>query len=307
MHNSLFLLDPTDELVNEALSLNPTSLFVNIHHLGRPCLTQVRDAGVHLYASVDMLSGEDLWEQFPGSQPVTADGSPLEADQGYTPTTPTNRDVYHNRVQQIRNALNTYAFDGLWLDSLRWPGRCPHPKIIDTGHDEKTLAQFRDETGVTEATGEAWHRWKVQKVVDVVAEIRDTIKAASDDILLGYFSLPWLQKEYDGAVVTVFGQDLAQLAEHLDVVSPMTYHAMCGKDTAWIASVVQEAAQLTNKPVLPLVQTENIPRDITTEEFAASLVEANKAPSEGSIIFFLDDLLKQPEKKEEVERLFTNV
>lgn len=71
----------------------------------------------------------------------------------------------------------------------------------------------------------------------------------------------------------------------------------------WILSA-KYFRDITQKPILPIIQTEDKPNKINQVEFEKQLIESLKNPAEGTIIFFLEDLLKDPDKIAVVRSFF---
>jgi len=118
------------------------------------------------------------------------------------------------------------------------------------------------------------------------------------------FAVPWRETDFNGTIKKVTGQDFKSLAKYIDVFSPMVYHKMCGQPTKWIHEIVGYMDKLTGKPILPIIQTEDKPEEISGKEFKEGVNRAIRKPSQGAIIFFLEDLLKDKSKVEVVKEIF---
>jgi hypothetical protein len=82
-----------------------------------------------------------------------------------------------------------------------------------------------------------WVRWRCSLFTDWVREFRDATRPGA---LLGTFHNPWTDEERDGARIEKLAIDLRAQAAHVDVFSPMPYHARFGhaKDPGWISRQV---------------------------------------------------------------------
>ena len=69
------------------------------------------------------------------------------------------------------------------------------------------------------------------------------------------------------------------------------------------SSAVKYLDRITGRPVLPIVQTEDKPRRIKPQEFKEELRQAIKPPSEGVIVFFLEDLVKNHQKLARIQEI----
>ena len=99
--------------------------------------------------------------------------------------------------------------------------------------------------------------------------------------LLGAFVVPWTQGERDAAVLTLLAQDAFGLAEQLDVLSPMIYHRMCGRDPAWIAGMTAYFRERAACPVWPIVQSAEVP----ATEFRRAVDAAARGGAPGILVF----------------------
>src|SRR5262249_9129525 len=115
---------------------------------------------------------------------------------------------------------------------------------------------------------------------------------------LGMFALPWRVTDHEGAIRSIAGQDIEQLAPYVDVISPMTYHKLCYQSASWIREVTQDFHRRTGKPILPVVESLDLPTPMAAEEFDDALVKGLDAPSEGVMIFTLEPLVNDEGKQQ---------
>lgn len=73
------------------------------------------------------------------------------------------------------------------------------------------------------------------------------------------------------------GQDHIRLGQTLNLVSPMLYHRMIGKPTAYIREYVAWLASVCTAEVLPILQTKDMPDDRPDELHAAEMFAARDA------------------------------
>lgn len=203
---------------------------------------------------------------------------------------PNNKEIRQNRLTEIKDLVNNSQVDGIWLDFIRFPllWEVKKPRI-GKAHICSRCKQIKERTKV---------------VGSFVSETHALLHQSGKNSLLGMFSVPWRKKDFGGAITKVIGQDFKRLAKYIDIFSPMVYHKMCGRKTRWIHEIVSYMDKITGKPILPIVQTEDKPKKISGEEFKKEVEEAIRKPSQGAIIFFLEDLLKDKNKVAVVREIF---
>jgi hypothetical protein len=190
------------------------------------------------------------------------------------------------------------------------------PKLVQTSFDEPTVSRFFAETGLQIPGGDVnriiiedhfaeWVKWKASMITSWVKCAKEMLRGVSPGLTMGLFGVPWLKREYAGAIRNVIGQDYAALAEHVDVFSPMAYHAMCGRPVSWIADSAAEIKADTGKRVMPVVQCTDMPRELGAEEFTEALRAALGGGTDGIMLFELNALLES-EKKDIVKQVFAS-
>jgi len=109
---------------------------------------------------------------------------------------------------------------------------------------------------------------------------------------MGLFGVPWRLADHDGAILRIVGQDYRALGEHVDVLSPMAYHLMCGQEPAWIGQVVAEVHAQSGRPVWPIIQSIDMPTVLSAQEYDRALEVALCSPaSDGVLVFTMQGAL----------------
>lgn len=265
-------------------------------------------AGMRVYAEFGCFVGQKWWDQVPSSRPITETGEPLPPFEWYHGVNPANPVVRAGLLAALEELLTAHQVDGVWLDFIRWPCKweSPTPHLVHTSFDPDTVARFAADIGlelptgdaatvaraILERHGRAWSEWRCKQVTSWVAEARRVLKRIRPDATLGLFGVPWRRADYDGAILTVVGQDFAALGEHVDVFSPMVYHVMCGQPPEWIDKVSAEVRALSGRPVWPIVQAVDEPKPMSAQDYRAALTVATRsAATEGVIVFHLRGVL----------------
>jgi uncharacterized lipoprotein YddW (UPF0748 family) len=263
--------------------------------------------GMKIYAEFGCFQGKQWWDTFPESRPILADGTPLGAIDWYCGVNPSIPVVREQLLEKLAILLTNYALDGVWLDFIRWPGRWESatPQLLQTSFDEPTLARFaadsiidfaaikqwRENPSANPDYTNSWVAWRMNQITSWVADARKVVDAIRPTATLGLFAVPWLQSDFEGAIHSVIGQNFAALADYVDIFSPMTYHLMCGQPTTWIADVAREIAQLTGKPICPIIQSVDYPIPLSVEEYQRALKATNGA-ADGVIVFTLQGIVE---------------
>ena len=249
----------------------------------------------------------------PEIRPIGADGQPLSIVPGYTAfSCPLAHWWRERRLAQIEQLLQEHEIDGLWLDFIRYPGRWerPQPTLDQSCFCDESLARFEEFAGLTvpsDTTSQCatwildtapgqWAAWKCSVIAEFVSQIKALLREAKPQAILGMFSVPWGPGDNDNAIQRVIGQDFARLAQHIDFFSPMVYHTMCGRPVEWIGKHTHYLAQVTGKPVIPIVQAIDKPNSMPRGEFRKALLEGLAEPSAGVMMFRLEDVVTDEEK-----------
>ena len=260
------------------------------------------NAGMAVYAEFGCFVGAHLWERFPASRPLTAGGGRMEPDGPYWGVNPAIGIVRQDRLQALERLLTDCYLDGVWLDFVRWPchWEVHDPTLVQTSFDRETLARFSADAGVVLPVGDApavaqtilsemadaWTTWRCDQITSWVSQARDLVARVRPGALLGLFGVPWRLSDYDGAILTIIGQDYRALGPFIDVFSPMVYHTMCGFKPTWIGQVTEEIRALSGRPVWPIIQSVDDPSPLSAEEYGRALDVALGSPSSAGVLVF---------------------
>jgi len=307
MTKGIFLLDKlTEEKVKQIVNLGVDTVFIGHQNFDQKLGKKLKNNGLKIYIEVGIFVGEEWWEKYPDCRPVDKNGNLMDKIHWYAGVCPNHQGVRREKLRLIKSIIDNYHIDGIWLDFIRYP--CHWEEIRSKNIAEYCFCQNclnkfkKDEGGKSE--GKKWVQWKCNQITNFVGEIHRLIDRSGKDIKLGMFSVPWRKSDFGGAITKIIGQDFKSLAKYIDVFSPMVYQKMCGRKTDWIYEIVAYMKKITRCQVLPIVQTEDKPTKLTAEEFADELKQACKFPSEGVIVFFLEDLLKNGNKLKIVKETF---
>ena len=292
---------------------------VFLKHLDPEWCAALQESGLDVYASHGIFVANDgLWQDIPESRPITAAGTPAPVEEWYRPALPSSTAVRELRLRQLDGMLRDLPLDGLWLDFIRWPARWEkrQPNLYHSSFDAATLRRFLDDTGIelmvadpqpaaadwilTNAA-DVWHAWRCAQIASFVDEARALLAGRRPDALLGAFTVPWTGGPLDGlpveqANIRIVGQDPALLGPRVDVLSPMVYHRLCGRDADWPGQVTSMLSEQVGCEVWPTVEA--IVDDVAygADEFASVCESAHRAGGGGLVVFNLAGLLSDSEK-----------
>jgi hypothetical protein len=306
--------------------LGITGVWVGHSKVDEELIRRCHGQGAKVYAEMGIMSGASRadYEAHPDVQPIGADGQPLTVVAGYTAfACPLAAWWQGQRLAQIEHLMREYELDGLWLDFIRYPARWerPQPTLDQSCFCGESLARFEafaDLTipGNTTAQRAAWilgqavdqwAAWKCSVIAEFVCQIRSLLHDTRPQATLGMFSIPWGSEDFNNAIQHVIAQDLTQLAQHVDVFSPMLYHTMCGRHVEWVGAHTRYLAQVTGRPVIPIVQAVDQPTPMRRGEFRQALLQGLAEPSAGVMMFRLEDVAGDSEKLAALQEIYGGI
>jgi hypothetical protein len=287
-------------------------------------VARLQGRGVRVYAEFNTMHHAPFLERHPDAAPVGTDGRVCPPPDGWQGVCPTHAGYRADRMAAFRAALADFAIDGIWLDyhhsHASWEQATPN--LPDTCFCPRCLAAFQAETGNTLPAQDAaavllgplrtaWTAWRCAVFTDWVRAFRAIRDAVRPDALLGTFHCPWTDSERDGALTKRLALDLRTQREHIDVFSPMPYHARFGHatDTGWIARQglwlggfleiggdPGPAVARGPKHLWPIVQLSDWGESVPQEQVTDVLHAGTQPPATGITVFAWGSLQEQPEK-----------
>jgi hypothetical protein len=293
------------------------AVFVSHGELSAELIRRCHREGAKVYAEFGVFAGAATAEKYPELWPINERGERHARDEWYLGLCPTVEWFRKERLRLIGECARAYEIDGLWLDFIRYPGHWEvrAPRLEQGCFCEACLEAFGRQSGVRLPAGstaqraevilrehlDAWTRFKCESIRDFCAEARRALKAERPSALLGAFVVPWMESDHDNAIERIIGQDFELLAPQLDVLSPMSYHAMCGRPVEWVGGVNQYLVAKTGREVWPIVQaTEREARygdaPVDAEAFRQALTQGLSGGATGVLMFRLVDCTEDNRK-----------
>ncbi|SMF16936.1 hypothetical protein SAMN02745866_01105 [Alteromonadaceae bacterium Bs31] len=304
---AFFLEEITEDIIEQIIASGINEISLKWEHYDNELVNLLRTSNIKVYIEVSLFVSEELWQKYPDSRPLDRDGKLMDPINWYYGVCPNHVKVREEKLSIIARIIETFNFDGLWLDFIRYP--CHWEAARDSNITEycfckNCLEKFEKDRGGS-PEGDAWVAWKCQQITEFVRDVRERVDLSGKNIQLGMFAVPWIGNTCGNAIHSIVCQDFPRLSKYIDVFGVMTYHKLADQSANWIEEVVDKLAKITGKPVVPLVQSIDTPTLISKEDFEHSIGLAVGEPSKGVIIFHFHDLLANQRKYEVVKKLFT--
>lgn len=276
------------------------------------------------FDAIELHKNPDLYS-------ITADGK-LAIDDWVEFACPSRKSFKQKKIEYISNLVKELNPDGLSIDFIRnfvyWEKVSPDFTLKDFNNscfDDTCMVNFQAATGIhipdsiyapsqyaewiKENQFEQWVDWKCSVITNMVRDIASAAKKLNPNIRINIHAVPWRKNDFGGAEKIIAGQNLIDLNEYTDYISPMTYEHMVKRDPQWVHSVVDDFYNQTGGKIIPSIQVNKsyLDNPLTINEFKKSLKEALKEPSKGVIFWSWDQLDDQPEKKNVAKEIFDNI
>ncbi|MBC7321109.1 hypothetical protein H5T89_10755 [bacterium] len=307
---------------NETLKdYNINAVFISHKNLNQEIIRRIHKEGAKVFAEIGIFVGKDIVEKHPDLAPIGVDGRPLAHIKWYMGINPAIDWYREKKLSEIRETLDKYNIDGLWLDFIRYPchWEVPNPKLEQSSFDEVSLKKFEKYIGI-EIPGlaihdkakwildnklEDWTRWKCEQITSFCRDTRKIVNTVNPNVILGIFSVPWREDQFGGAIFNIVAQDFKALSQYIDVFSPMVYHLMCGFPVSWIRDYSLYLKDKTQKAVVPIVQA--IDEPLKLDNFEDVIEVSLDADLNGVIIFTAQAVFKDEVKIGVFKRHFLSV
>lgn len=270
-----------------------------------------RDMKLYLILQIFFYWGVD--EEEPELCSINAEGECAKQDW-VTFACPSRESYRERKLDAIEGWVEGIEPDGISIDFIRhyqfWEKVYPETKaedLVQTCFDDACMERFQEETEIKIPESEAepesraawiqdnqmddWVEWKAGLITSMVEQIVERAKSVDKDIKTNAHLVPWRRDDWDGAILSVIGQDFAAIAEHVDAVSPMAYSHMLHRDPEWIESVLADVETQIDDGVkiIPSVQVDQYEEyddpEMSEDDFQKIMEESLAGPSDGVIWF----------------------
>jgi hypothetical protein len=242
-------------------------------------IERIHRLGLRFLGSISCFSSHGdankLLEHRPELHPILETGERRPLMEWYIGVTPTFDDYRESRLDLLENILRNHELDGMWLDFIRWPLhweleiRRGASEPLQSSFDPHTLQRFLEYAdlempGHIRSTPEQAHwilnehrgRWtdfKCTVITNFVAQANERVKSIRATVDTGVFLVP----ASDEKRAYLVGQRIADLASHVDFLSPMAYHPVLHRTPQWAIGVVNDEVNRAPGQIIPVYQVDS--------------------------------------------------
>lgn len=285
----------------------------------------LKERGIAYFAVLNICFDTGFSSTRPDMLGIDQWGRPGVQQDWYAGMPPDRQDNLDHKIGLLKRGVEALQPDAVHLGFIRWPGfwetwlegdlRQEKPEYCFSA---QTINRFNAETGCDVPAGdpsrsaavifanhrERWTTWKCGRVVAAIAQIRQALAPIKPDLPYSINTLPFFCSDFDNAVEEVFGQNVAMLADVVDIFEVMAYHQILAKPVGWPAAVATDIIRRSGQKAICTLQGKALyldgmhagkgrQADITAEDFDAALAATEATPIEGVCIFTFTDLLDQ--------------
>lgn len=286
--------------------------------LNQELIRELHAQGIKVYAEVGIFTGQEYWIKDPGTRPINSQGEPIAKQDWYVGLCPTQEKLRGEKLSYIKKIVEDFEIDGIWLDFIRYPchWEVVFPILEETCFCDVCIEKFKNDAKVSfpvdlkSAKDKAgfimgscklkWYDWRCEQITSFVREAKKILSDKNPRLELGLFAVPWVEGEFDNAIISIIAQDFKKLSTYIDIFSPMVYYKMCGKDKSWVGKVIRNMQDKTNKKIVPILQAEGISQIELAQDINEALLNSNS----GVVIFNADTILNDDKKENTVRGIF---
>lgn len=309
--------------------LGVNAVFVNSGSINQEMITRARSEGLQVFAEFATLNGKNYVEKHPEAWAINEKGEQVKSASWFMGVCPSEPGFRKYRFNQLRDLLQKYDLDGVWMDYVHWHAQFedPEPILPETCFCEHCLHGFSAYSSIEipiltlpekaqwilNNHDKAWRDWRCWVIFDWTVEMKKIIKEIKPEAVLGLYHCPWDDQEYDGARRRILGLDYDLLKETVDVFSPMVYHGSMGRNPEWVQeNIIWFCNRLnvekdTYPKVWPIVQAHDDPAGISPKEFEIVLKGGLTAESSGVMMFTTHAIAADEDKTEVMKRVYTDL
>ena len=303
----------------------------NHHGLPPEQTARAHREGAWVFAEFGVFRNQRLVKERPELWPIDSDGKPISPTERFLGLCPTNERYNREKLQELKRLMRQRELAGVWLDYLHFhcDFELPDPPLVQSCFNDSCLRRFEKDTGIRlqgkstadkagwilENNLKEWTDWKCSVITDFARRVRELIDAECPGMLLGIYSCPWTDDEYDGGMRKIVAEDIAKLARHIDVFSPMVYHGNCERSADWAARYTLWLRRKLNRlgarcRIWPIVQGGGTPRHrppVTPDGFRTALEGALEGGGSGVMFYHFTAVARETPKLGVLRQVYTQL
>ncbi len=209
------------------------------------------------------------FREIPYIQPVDQFGS-KEQNTWQKFVCPSNEEYRNYKINIIVEAIEKLTPDYVCLDFIRFP---IHWEMVSKNEYQNVIRNFcfcknciknfiqyskidtGDNQNITELIStdykELFAEWKTFQITSFVSNLKNRIRTSENKIKIIVQTIPWLPKEFNGAIKNIAGQDVKALSEIADFISPMIYSDLLKRDLSFRKSLLDDFNKSKINNILP--------------------------------------------------------
>jgi len=309
--------------------LGVNAVFVHSGSVDQSLVMRAKAEGLKIFAEFATLNGNHYVEEHPEAWAINNKGERVEAATWFMGVCPTEPGFREYRFTQLRNLLQEYELDGVWMDYVHWHAQFedPEPILPETCFCDHCLEKFSHDkriqipNGTTQEKAQwilsnadaQWRDWRCEVILEWAIEMKSILKEENPDALLGLYHCPWKDDEYNGARRYFLGLDYDLLAEVIDVFSPMVYHGRMERSPEWVGDNIKwfsarlDSLKYKSPKIWPIVQAHNDPHVISSAEFETVLMAGLSGKSSGVMMFTSHAVAEDTGKTAVMRKVYTSL
>ena len=307
-------------------ALGANAVFVRHQSLTPEIVARARAESLRVLAEFATLNGKGYVEEHPEAWAIDERGERVEAASWFMGVCPTEPGFRTYRLKTLRELLQRFDLDGVWMDYLHWHAQFeePEPILPETCFCDRCLTTFQASTGIEVPEGTTaeragwilanrdpeWRTWRASVIAGWVRDFRTVLEQESPGALLGVYHCPWDDDEFDGARRRILGLDYDMLRGLADVFSPMVYHGRMGRSPEWVEENIAWFSRRLDvrgggsPKIWPIVQAYDGDGEVSAEEFERVLRYGASAEATGVMMFTSAAVAQDSAKTEAMRRVY---